>query len=151
MVSMMEVFKAMLIVQLFYSFAITMMATAIYGLPVDVTEQVQPFRDLEQRIDMESVSNDIQDSITRQLDIPVVELGALVFYSGNIILDLFLNFIFAVPEMITLFIYGFTYIFSVDNIIVAQVQVFLSILMMILYFIGLIQLLLNIRSRSAVI
>lgn len=149
MASMWDVFKVILVVQLFYAFAIT---TYTYALPDDTLNHVTSFSDLADNIDLESVSNDVQDSVEDQINIPVVELGALVFYSGNIILDLLLNFFFALPQMVTLFINGFLQLFTnVDSFIMNTLEIFLGVLVTVLYFLGALQLLLNIRGRGSLV
>lgn len=149
MANMWDVFKVILVVQLFYSFAIT---TYTHVLPDDTLNHVTSFSDLAGEIDLESVSNDIQDSVQDQINIPVVELGALVFYSGNIILDLLLNFFFALPQMFTLLINGFLQLFvNIDPFITNTIQIFLSVIITVLYFLGAIQLLLNIRGRGSLV
>lgn len=143
----MDLFKMVIIIQLFYAFAITLL---VYAVPADSLNYVTSFQDLATDIDLETVSTDIQDSVQDQLDIPVVELGALIFYSGNIIIDLLLNFFFAIPQMIGLFINGFMMLFNVDSYLFAVVELFSGVIVTVLYFIGLIQLLGNIRSGGRI-
>lgn len=144
MATMWDVFKIILIVQLFYSFSITIYS---HVLPEETLNHVTSFSDLAEDIDLNSVSNDIQESVQDQINIPVVELGALVFYSGNIILDLLLNFFFAIPQMFTLLLGGFLMLFTnIDSFITNTIQIFLSVLVTVLYFLGSLQLLLNLRS-----
>lgn len=146
--SIMDLFKMIIIIQLFYAFAITLL---VYAVPADSLNYVTSFSDLASEIDLETVSTDIESSVQDQLNIPVVELGALIFYSGNIIIDLLLNFFFAIPEMIGLFINGFMLLFNVDSYIFAVVELFAGVIVTVLYFIGLIQLLGNLRSGGRLI
>lgn len=139
----MSLFKVVLMIQLFYSFSIT---TITYALPDDSLDFVTSFSDITSKVNLESVSGDVQDSLQRQTNIPVVELGALVFYSGNILIDLILNFLFAIPEMLAMLINGFTMLFNVDSYLFAIVQLFSSVIIGIMYLLGVIQLLTGIRS-----
>lgn len=148
MASAWDLFKMMILVQLFYAFAITLLA---HALPAASLVYIEPFSDLAQEISLESVTTDIEDTIGEQVNIPVIELGALVFYSGNILIDLMLNFFFAIPEMIGLLIHGFMMLFNVENYLFAQVQLVSMAVLSVLYFIGVVQLLMNIRSRGSVI
>lgn len=145
---MMQLFKFIIIVQLFYSFSITSLA---YAIPDDQLSYVTSFSDLADEISLEGVRDDIESSVSDQLDIPVIELGALIFYSGNIIIDLLLNFFFAIPEMIGLLINGFLILFNVDSYIFALAEIFAGVLVTVLYFVGLLQLLMNIRGRGQII
>lgn len=148
MASAWDLFKVIIMVQLIYATSITLLA---YGLPSESLTHVDIFSSLAEDIDLDGVSNNIQNNIEDQLDIPVVELGALVFYSGNILLDLMLNFFFAIPQMFGLIVNGFSLLFNIDVFVVATVQVFFTILVTVLYFIGLLQLLMNIRGRGSIV
>ncbi len=140
-------FKAILLVQLFFSFGITVYT---YSIPDEAKDYVTSFSDLSERITLEDVSDDVQSSLSRQTNLPVIEFGALLFYSGNIILDLLLNFIFAIPEMITLTINGILLLFEIPNDFINPLQVFISVSIMAMYIIAIIQLLTSIRSGRLV-
>jgi hypothetical protein len=145
---MMTLFKYIIIVQLFFSFGITILS---YAMPADSLNHVTAFSDVTSDISIKTISGQVQDSVEDSLDIPVIELGALVFYSGNIIIDLLLNFFFAIPEMIGLLVNGFMLLFNVDSYIFAVLEIFFGALVTILYFIGVLQLLMNIRGRGSLI
>jgi len=139
----MNVFKVILIVQLFYAVAITFL---VYSMPVDSLQYVTGFSDITGDISLEGVASDVQDSVQAQTEIPVVELGALVFYSGNILIDLLLNFTFAIPQMLIMVVNGVAMLFSIDSNLLNTLQLFISVLVVIMYSIGLIQLITGVRS-----
>jgi len=139
----MDVFKVILIVQLFYAVAITFL---VYSMPVDSLQYVTGFSDITGDISLEGVASDVQDSVHAQTEIPVVELGALVFYSGNILIDLLLNFTFAIPQMLMMVVNGVAMLFSIDSNLLNTLQLFISVLVVIMYSIGLIQLITGVRS-----
>lgn len=141
--NMMGLFKAIIIVQLFFAFSITLL---VHAMPEENLTYVTAFSDVTDSIDLDTVTTDLENSMQSTLDIPVIELGALVFYSGNILIDLMLNFAFAIPEMITMILNGIMMLFSVDEFMFAYVQLFLSAVIMAIYFISLIQVLIGIRS-----
>lgn len=146
--NIMDLFKAVIIIQLFYSFAITGLT---HALPADSLDYVTGFSDITDSINLETVSEDVQESIQRQTDIPVIEMGALVFYSGNILIDLMLNFAFAVPEMIGMLVNGIMILFlGIDSYLFAIVQLFASVVIIVVYFISLMQLLTSIRSGRTI-
>lgn len=145
--NIMDYFKVVIIIMLFYSFGITILS---YSLPSDSLTYVTGFSDLGDSFDLETVGSDVQSSLESQTDIPVIELGALVFYSSNIILDLLLNFAFAIPQMFGLLINGISILFNVDSQLFVVVQLFTSVVMIVLYFVGLIQLMTGIRSGRVV-
>lgn len=146
-------FKFTLIVMLFYSVAINICIYSIGTFPDNgnALDFVESFSDLEHTdTDMESIANTVEDSFDQQSDIPVVEFGALVFYTGNIIMDLVANFIFAIPEMIGLITHGITDIIGADKYIFVWVQAFSSVVMIVMYFIGMIGLISSIRSGQRI-
>lgn len=144
---LMKAFQVIIIIQLFYAFSITILA---YSMPDNAINYVDSFSDVANDINLDSVTTDLQDSVESSLNIPIIELGALVFYSGNILVDLLLNFAFAIPEMIGLIINGFMFIFNVDSYLFAIVELFTGAIIVALYFIGLISLLLNVRSGRVI-
>lgn len=148
MASMMSEFKVMLVVMLFYSTCITLIT---YAMPTESIHYVSSFSSLANDANLENVSAQIQDSITQQTRIPIIELGALVFYSGNIVIDLLLNFAFALPEMLGLLINGIMLLLNVDSYIFAVVQLFASVAMVVLYFVSIMQLLIGIRTQGGVV
>lgn len=143
----MSLFKVMIMCQLFFSVGVSMF---IYSMPDDAVNHIDSFSDLSDSIDLENVSSEVQSNIERQTNIPIIDVGALVFYSGNILLDLLLNFVFAIPEMIGLIISGITRLFSFDAILIAYIQLFSSVALIVWYFISLIQLITGIRSGRIV-
>lgn len=146
---MMDYLKAIILVQLFFSFAITVI---VYALPADLKVYVDPFSDVSGSIDMQGVANDLESNLQGQQNIPLIDVGALVFYSGNKLLDLILNFIFAVPEMIGLLIYGIVSLLGngVDSFIMATVQLFTFVTVSALYIVSAIQMLTEFRGRGAI-
>lgn len=140
-------FKITLIMMLFYSISITIIT---YAIPASSLDYVTSFSDLAGDIDLDDVSSEVQDSVESQTQLPIVELGALVFYSGNILIDLILNFAFAIPEMIALIMTGLMMLISIDTQIVASIQLFFSVTVIVIYFISIIQLLTGIRSGRVV-
>lgn len=142
-----EYFKAVVVVMLFYSFAITAIS---YAMPDDALNYVTGFSSLAEEVDFQSVTEQVQESVDRQLNIPLIELGAVVFYSGNVLVDLALNFVFAIPQMIGMLVNGIMLLFNVDSGVFALVQAFASAVLVISYMIGLMQLLTNVRTGRAV-
>ena len=149
MADIMDVFKGIIVMQLFYAVAITLIAIA---LPASALNYVSGFSDAGTDINVEGVATDVQDSLETQTDIPVIELGALVFYSGNILIDLLVNFVTAIPQMIMLLVNGVMMLFGngIDALVILYIELFASVMINVMYFIGLMQLLTGIRSGRLV-
>lgn len=144
--SFFSLFMAMIIIQLFYSFAITTLA---YATPEGAINHVTSFSELANDLDLETTGVLIENSLESQTNIPVIELGALVFYSGNILLDLMLNFAFAIPQMIGLLLNSLSDMLNIDAPMWAIVQIFFSVAFMAYYALSLMQMLMGIRSGSS--
>lgn len=147
--SAMDYFKAVLLTQLFYSVAIVLI---LYGLEgTTLAPHIQSFSDVGGSIGLNNVTSEVQNTLDRETQFSVVDLGALALFSGNILLDLLVNFAFALPQMITLLVNGVLQLIGVDAQITAIVQIFATAVIMIMYFIALLSLLTNIRSRGTVV
>lgn len=143
-----SIFMVVLVIQLFYSTAVT---TVAYSLPEDVRNYVNPSTTIASNIDIEEVSNDLESSLDSQLNVPLIELGALVFYSGNILLDLMLNFLSALPQLLTLVLTTVFDLVNIDSQINLYLQLFLTGIVTIYYFFSLLVLITNIRGRGSII
>ena len=98
-----------------------------YVLPVDARVYLSDELGLSGSLDMQGVYNQVKSAEENQYRIPVLDLGALIFYSGNFIADLVINFVFAVPGMINLLVGNFLHFVSLDVSLVAGVLTFLTI------------------------
>jgi hypothetical protein len=147
MTNVMNLFKIIILIQLLYGIGITGYTQI---LPEDSLNYVTSFSDLGNEIDFNTISSEVEDSLERQTNIPVIELGALVFYSGNILIDLIMNFAFAIPQMLILLMNGIFSLMSVDAVLLGYVQLFISTTISVLYLIGIIELLTGLRSGRSI-
>lgn len=141
--------KVVITAMLFYSFAVNVY---VYALPDDTRNTQMPFKDTTDDYNISSIQSDVQDNLERQTSIPVIEVGALVFYSGNILLDLVFNFAFAIPQMLIMLISGISLLFGsiIDSQLILILQSFITAAVLALYFIGAMQLLTGIRSGRVI-
>lgn len=143
MVEAMQLFKIVLIIHLFYSLGMTLF---VHTIPTDALVYTEVFQSDEEGTTLEGVAGAVEDSLQSQKKIPVIELGALVFYSGNIILDLIVNFLTAIPQMVGMLVNGIMLLMNVDSYLFATVEIFFVAVISIFYIIGLMELLLTVRS-----
>lgn len=137
--------EKLLIAMFFYSIAITSLS---YAMPSDALQYVTSFSDVTEQINLNQTANQIQNAVDQQTSIPVIELGALVFYSGNIFLDFLLNFLYALPQMFGLILNGIFSIVNIDSTIANLFQISLSVVLTALYFLGILYFILGYRSGS---
>jgi hypothetical protein len=96
-----QLFTTLLIVQLFWAFSVTML---VPNMPNNQSNQVLMFNNDTGLIKLNVLQSSLETGIGDQANIPVLEVGALVFYSSATILSLMINFFTAVPQMVTLLI-----------------------------------------------
>lgn len=144
-----DLFKIIIVIQLFFAVGVEILTWSFNeeSLPLTYIEELSDIKDV---YNIDTVSDQIESSVSLQQNIPIVDVGALVFHSGNILLNLIANFMFALPTMIGLIIATLTRILSLNPIMVAYVQAFFVGLVSVAYIIGVIQLLTGIRSGRAI-
>lgn len=147
---MLEYLKVIFMVQLFYAFAITLV---IYSVPAGSLNYIPGnFNETATEFSEKNIAGNLEQNFTKQVGVPsLVEVVTLVVYSGNIVLDLFLNFITAVPQMFTLLIGGFLLFFNVDAMISTQIKLLIETLITVFYMLGLVSFLLAIRSQGGLV
>jgi len=141
-----DYFQRALWVQLFYSFSITIL---VYGLAaMGSVETVSLFTD-NIGPDIEQIGDDINQNFDEQLNIPVVDLGSLVFFSGNLVIDLLLNFITAIPNMVNILISAYFLFVPVEAQLQTEIKEFILVALTVMYTLGLVGFLARSRSSGA--
>lgn len=144
--SMFSYFKALVVMMIFWSFAITLYS---HYLPESVKPYVAVYLDSGE--DTNSLTGEISGTLDNQLNLPILEVGALVYYSSNFVIDLLVNFIFAVPEMIGLLFSGFLYFIPMDTYLNMQITLLVQAAATILYVLGLLAFISNYRSGNVLV
>ncbi|MFH8038764.1 MAG: hypothetical protein QXJ14_02015 [Candidatus Aenigmatarchaeota archaeon] len=101
-----------------------------------------------QTLEIVNVSSKLEESMQLQTNIPIVDLAGIVYYSGNILLDLMVNFFTAVPSIITIFTKALFLLFNVDPYLSTTLNLFIFSLITILYVLYLIMFISSFRSRG---
>lgn len=150
MASAVTYFKAIITVQILYTFIFTVLAHALvpFGIPT-FAQQLQPYQN--QTINQQDLASKIQSSTTNQLNIPLVDLGSLVFYSGNILLDLMINFVTAIPGLFNLILDGLFIMVPIGAFYELTIKTTVYVFLTITYLITLIIFIMSVRSRGATI
>jgi len=141
--------KFILTIQLFWAFGITLLVATI---PAADLTPVSLFVNSSGADTLESIGPELEANLENQVNLPIIDAATLVFYSGNLIVDLALNFITAVPQMFTLIVEGF---FMLVPNITPDVQTYLKLfvftIISVMYFLGLISFLSKSRSGGGLI
>lgn len=141
-------FKVMMTAQVFWSLVFTLL---VYTMPGADQGQLALITMTNGTTNLATISTQFESAVTNQTNIPIVELGALLFYSGNIIIDLLLNFAFAIPQMFSMLLNIFFLILPMPQNIQLTVSLFFVALIAIAYAIGILQFVTNMRSGGNVI
>jgi len=145
--SSMSALKAILTIQLFYAFAITLI---IYSVPASDVGSLEMYEEPAEEVNITSIESQVRESTQQQVNVPLVDLSSLVFFSGNVIVDLMLNFVLAVPQMFVLLVSSFTLFLPIDAVITQRVAWFIGAFVGVMYFLGIIAFLMNIRTRGVI-
>lgn len=94
-----DTFFSLLLVQIFYSIAITLLVGSLTPLQA---QQLVLFTDERAVTDLTTMQNSVLTGVSDQQQLPFYDLVALVFFSSNIILTLFINFFTAIPQMLSI-------------------------------------------------
>lgn len=144
-----DFFKAVIIIQLVFGLGATMIA---YSLPeqtyLTISQQVTP-EDIES---LEDLSGNFTEGIEAiqnpPVDLPFIDTAFILFYTGNLVIDAFINSLFAIPSMATVLVKGFTIFFPIDPTYTSLLSLFVYSLIAILYIIGIIGVIMNLRSQG---
>lgn len=141
-----EWFTAVMVASMFYGFGITL---TVYALPNDMVPYAFSFTQSNFG-DYNSTASEIQSSLEQQKNVPVVNVGALIFYSGNILLDMLMNAAFAGAELISIVMNGIALLLGIGGNSWSMLNAFASILCWVLYMVSVIRAILSIRSGRVV-
>lgn len=143
-----EYMKVILIMMVFYS---AVMTGITHAMPSDALSAPAIFSEPAEKYNIDDLNEKMSESLQSQTNIPVVELGTLIYYSGNILVDFLFNFVFAVPEMIGLFFNGVGILFNLPGNMWIIITLATSVMMIGIYVIGLMQAILNLRGQGRLV
>ena len=145
-----DFFKMVIIIQLFFGIGATMIS---YSMPDDpnyisISKQLTP----EEIDSMENISGNFTQDIEKirnpPTNIPIIDTAFILFYTGNLVIDAFLNSLFAIPSMMTVLVSGFAIFVPIDPYYANMLSLFVYAIVAILYIIGIIGVIINIRSQG---
>lgn len=143
----MDYFEYIIMIQLVFAFSMTIL---LYALPSDTISYVSNF-ETDTNLDVGDVSQNIQSGVNSQMNLPLLDMGALVFYSGNIIIDLLLRVFLAIPEMFSILIGSVFMFIGIDSFLSGQLQILIWAVVSVVYVLGLLKFMVNIRSGVNVV
>jgi len=146
--SIMKYFATMMLAQFFISLVIT---SIVYSLPADVRNAADSFNNQSSRLSINDVATDLETGVQAQTNVPIIDTAALVYYSGNQIIDFLMNWAFGLPVVLNLIIDGIMMLFGLNVDLLAILKVALSALLGALYLFGLLEFILNMRGSGSIV
>jgi len=146
---MIQYLKAMVMVMLFWSLCISLLTSTLPA--AFVSDELIFFTNSDNNYTMQELGDMVGVGADDQFDVAFTDFTSLIFYSSNLFFTLLVNFIFAVPQMLSLLIRGLFLFIPVAATIKAQLLSFFNITIVALYLLGIIGLVLNIRSGGGVV
>jgi len=140
-----QYFISIVLLSAFYSFAIVSLT---YTLPDSDMNFIVQFSTDDAIRDYGETSREFQDSLQTQKQFGIVDAGALALFSGNILLDLAVNFFFAVPSMFALFFSAIFYFLKINVFLQNEIILLVKAILAIISSIFLIRFLLGARTQS---
>ena len=135
-------------VQLFWAFAMTLI---VYSIPPDQLDNMALFSNTDNNYTMSEIGDEVQGSANDQFNVPFLDFATLIYYSSNLFFTLVVNFAFAVPQMVILLFSGIFLFIPVDAVIQTQIKIFVGAIITAVYFLGIIGMMLNLRSGGNVL
>lgn len=139
-----QLFTTLLMVQLFWSLGVSLI---IPYMPNAAGNQVVMFSNSNNVIELSTLQNSIKSGIIDQQNIPLLEVGALVFYSSATILNIMINFFTAIPQMVTLLISVLFLFIPVAVGLQITVKAWVFGIVTVLYFVALFTFLMGTRTN----
>lgn len=140
-----SLFTLLIVIQIFYSFSATLLTYSLTKLGVNSDiYKINTTNYVE-------IGEKLQTGLQLQTNIPIIDMGALIFYSGNLLIDLMVNFFTAIPSMVTALVNFFFTIFVIDAQLASMIKLFVFSFVSILYVLMLIQFLISLRTRGGLL
>lgn len=141
---------ATIVLSLFYSVGVTLLAHSLSPM-VSSDEAVMLSRYTEQARDLNEFQTLVNTNLSQQFDIPLVDLGALVFFSGNLVADLMYNFFFALPSLVTLIVNTLFVFIPADPFVVSSIKLTFGVFTAMMMMMTILSFILSMRSRGSLI
>jgi len=139
-----QLFTTLLLVQLFWSLGVSLL---IPYMPNALDNQVVMFTNSNNVIELGTLQSSVSQGITDQQNIPLLEVGALVFYSSATILNIMINFFTAIPQMVTLLMSVIFLFIPIGYDLQIVLQTWVFGIVTVLYFIALFTFLMGTRTN----
>jgi hypothetical protein len=140
--------KALILISAFYSFTVTIIAHTLPEPPIPLFSEIQRQAN---NYELSDVAEKIRGTYETQTNLPMVEMAAIIFYSGNLLIDLLANFITAIPSMFTLLVEVVFWIVNVPAPIASLIKLVIYVGATAIYLATLINILVTLRTGRYIV
>lgn len=138
-------FKFIIIVQIFFGISISIIG---YAMP---DKKYLSIASMDHPIDVNDIGGSLEDTLDNQVNIPLIDMGAMMFYTSNLIIDMVLNSFFAIPEMISIILHVYNMFYPVDPVIYSYMSIAIFCIFGLLYILAIIVMVMNLRRPSGAV
>lgn len=131
--------REIVLFSLVYSLAMTVLGYAVY-VPVEFSHQGKPLQEYVEK------SHGLYSGL---MGVPLIDVGGLVFYSGNLVIDFLVNFVTAIPSVATALLSVFFYFFPIQREFAELLKLGTYTMLSVIIIVYLVVTLLQIRARGA--
>jgi len=139
-------FGHVILFQLFWSVAITGYSLVI---PAEELQFVTLFTEDSTATTLQTTAPIVERSVQNQVSLPLIDAATLIFYSGNLIMSLILNFLTAIPQMAILGLNALFLFVPINPQLQTIFKLFILVGGTILYIISFISAITTLRSGGA--
>ena len=144
MANVTNLLRLLVIIMVIYSAGMTIFT---HALPADTRDQLRPFQGPTDTLPDETINSLVDSTFLQLSDIPLINVGALVFYTGNMFVDFIVNFVTALPQIFTLLLNVLSLVgINIDAEILLAIQAMATIILSVSFVLGIIELWIDIRS-----
>jgi hypothetical protein len=97
---------------------------------------------------MNTMAQELETGLSHQQSVPVVEFGALIYYSGTYLVDLMVNFLGALPQMVAMLVAGIFTLVPINVDLKRNIIIVVELTAFALYIINFVALIANMRSSG---
>jgi hypothetical protein len=130
---------------MFYSFAVSVFVPQI---PDIQQNQIIQYTDARGVVNFSTLATTMESAVSSQSTVPFLELGALIFFSSSILINLVLNFITAIPQMLTWLLDGLFEFLPVAETIQISVKGIFIVMTTIIYYLLFVLYILGVRTQT---
>jgi hypothetical protein len=118
-------------------------------IPDAQQQQIVMYTDARGVINFATLGNTMEGTVKSQSTIPFLNVGSLIFYSTSLILNLVVNFITAIPQMISWLLLGLFEFIPVHQTIQTSVRMIFIAMITILYYLLLVLYIMGVRTQAS--